>query len=182
MMSSYNSYYQKENYFGNPYPELLEYFESIDRSKNILDLGCGQGRDSLALGRMGFNVIGIDISSVGIEQMNETAERENLLVRGYVSDLHEYQLVSHYDIVLLDSMFHFYKNDVELETSLLLRLLFELKSDGELVIIVQESPLRIKYMKKVINESEAVVRILHERSFIYKEYGGKFYMIVLKKE
>lgn len=45
-MSSYNDYYKKHNYFGKPYPELIEYFKSQDKELTVLDLGCGQERDT----------------------------------------------------------------------------------------------------------------------------------------
>lgn len=38
-----------------------------------MDLGCGQGRDVLFLGRIGYRVIDVDISDVGIQQLNLAA-------------------------------------------------------------------------------------------------------------
>jgi len=48
--SSYNQYDKKQNYFGNLYPGLVKYFESSPNKSTVLDLACGQGRDSLFLG------------------------------------------------------------------------------------------------------------------------------------
>lgn len=73
----YDKYYKKAHYFGDPYPGLQEFFKAYEPKGNLLDLGCGQGRDALFLGRLGYKVKGIDISQVGINQMNKAANEEN---------------------------------------------------------------------------------------------------------
>ena len=74
-------------------------------------MGCGQGRDVIAFGRMGFTVMGIDISDVGINQLNELAQKEKLAITTAVMDYKAYKNLFEYDIVLMNSMFHFYKNE-----------------------------------------------------------------------
>jgi len=48
-------------------PEIVETFKKAG-VKNVLDLGCGQGRHSLYLAENGMNVSGIDFSNAGVEQ------------------------------------------------------------------------------------------------------------------
>lgn len=180
-MTSYNEYYLQENYFGNPYPELLNYFKNLDKKLKVLDVGCGQGRDVIALGRLGFQVDGIDLSEVGIHQLNEVASKEGLNVKGVVGDLSECKNMGSYDIVLMNSMFHFYKKDIEKETQLLLRILHEIKINGRLVLIVQENSKRIKHIKDTIQMSTDSFIINLEESFIYKEFNSRFYMISVQK-
>ena len=74
MAVTYDKYYKTENLFGQPYPELLAFFTEYPKKGNVLDLGCGQGRDAIPLARLGFDVTGIDNSSVGIAQMNRIAK------------------------------------------------------------------------------------------------------------
>jgi SAM-dependent methyltransferase len=50
----YNKYYEKEAYFGKPYPGLVDYFMTYPERNVVLDLGCGQGRDAPFLGRIGY--------------------------------------------------------------------------------------------------------------------------------
>ena len=69
MTVSYDKYYQTKNLFGDPYPELIEFFTDHPEKGKVLDLGCGQGRDAIALARLGYSVTGIDNSQVGIDQM-----------------------------------------------------------------------------------------------------------------
>jgi len=72
---TYYKYYEAENLFGEPYPELIEFFAEYPRKRKVLDLGCGQGRDAIALARLGYSVTGIDNSRVGIDQMNEIGQK-----------------------------------------------------------------------------------------------------------
>ena len=97
--------------FGNPYPELIKFFTEHSKKGKVLDLGCGQGRDSIPLARHGYDVTGIDNSTVGIEQMNRIAETESLNLKGKVKDIFEFDNFAEYDFILLDSMFHFAKKD-----------------------------------------------------------------------
>jgi 2-polyprenyl-3-methyl-5-hydroxy-6-metoxy-1,4-benzoquinol methylase len=45
---------------------------------NIMDVGCGYGRDSIYFAKQGFNITGIDISSSGISLARAKAEQEKL--------------------------------------------------------------------------------------------------------
>ncbi|MCB0820944.1 MAG: methyltransferase domain-containing protein, partial [Bacteroidetes bacterium] len=82
MKSAYDKYYETEELFGEPYPELIEFFRTYSLKGKVLDLGCGQGRDSIAIARLGYEVTGIDNSRTGIEQMLEIAASENLNLKG----------------------------------------------------------------------------------------------------
>ena len=83
MKVQYDKYYQTENLFGRPYPELIEFYSNIKKKGKLLDLGYGQGRDSIALAKLGFTVTGIDYSKVGIEQLNKRIgvyDRQQILI------------------------------------------------------------------------------------------------------
>ncbi len=180
-MSVYNKYYKEQNYFGNPYPELIEYFNKMDRSLKVLDLGCGQGRDVLAIGNLGFSVLGVDVSEVGINQLNQVASRQELDVIGIVSDLDVFDQINQYDVVLMDSMFHFYKRDIKVETARLNRILKDIKVNGFVILIIQENQFRVNHLKNIIKDHQNEFNILEEIHLNYKEFNSEFYMIVIKK-
>jgi ubiquinone/menaquinone biosynthesis C-methylase UbiE len=54
--------------------------------KDVIDIGCGRGRNSLFLAREGFNVTGVDISKEALQILQETAKEGNLKIRTIVSD------------------------------------------------------------------------------------------------
>ena len=87
MSNPYNRHYRQESYFGQPYKGLVDFFEHYTNRNVVIDLGCGQGRDALFLGGIGYRVVGVDISDVGIEQLNKAAKQEKLQVEGVVGDI-----------------------------------------------------------------------------------------------
>ena len=180
-MAKYDKYYQEKQYFGNPYPELIQYISDYNRDLSVLDLGCGQGRDAIAIARLGFSVTGVDVSKVGIAQMMEVVNKESLDVTGKVSDMKDFSDMSNYNIVLMDSMFHFYKNDLEKETEFLNQIIESMKDHATIIIIVQDSKQRRHILKNIFNSSNHHCQINHEEAFIYKEFNSQFYMIVAKK-
>ena len=180
-MSVYDKYYKNEKYFGNPYPELLTYFKKLDKKLSILDIGCGQGRDAITLGRLGFRVVGLDLSEVGLDQMNEVSKQEKLEVVGHKKNLYEFDEINQYDVILLDSMFHFYKKDLDIESHLMNKFLSQLKMGGRMVIIVQYNKNRVSIIQNLINQSDYQFTYEHEEVFLYKEFNSRFYFISVRK-
>jgi len=177
----YDKYYKEKEYFGKPYKGLVEFFKNYKTKGYVLDLGCGQGKDALFLGRLGYEVKGIDNSKVRINQMTTIAKKENLKVNGEVRDIYDYPVTTEYDIVLLDSMLHFYKSDIEKETKLIKRISCELKVNGILANFMISGSKRESYLKKVLNNLEIEWEVLQEGYTNYPEADAKFHMYVIKK-
>lgn len=82
MKKHYDSLYSKnEKYWGDdPSPLSLLLFSHLYERKNLtlLDIGCGQGPDSIYFAKKGFNVTAIDISEIGLNHLNENASKINL--------------------------------------------------------------------------------------------------------
>ena len=188
MGKPYDKYYQTENLFGEPYPELMDIFSGYSERGRVLDLGCGQGRDAISLARIGFDVTGIDNSKVGIEQLKKIAKSENLSLTGIVADLFEFNKFSEYDFVLLDSMFHFTKKDRKKETDLIKRILSEVKSECLIVICIQDTGNKVEILNKTIEDGFRLNRH-SDKTFKYtfedKESGHKsetdYRMVVVEK-
>jgi tellurite methyltransferase len=115
-----------------------------------LDLGCGQGRDAIPLARMGFDVIAIDNSKVGIEQMNQIAKSENLQLKGVASDIFQFDSYAEFDFVLLDSMFHFQKNDKEKEVTFIKNIFTKIKTRCQVVFCIQDSSKNVEMLQDTI--------------------------------
>ena len=75
-----------ERLVADSYIWLNERLDSLPKGTRVLDIGCGAGGSSMELARRGFEVVGLDLSSVRIEQARKTAEAEGLSVEFVVGD------------------------------------------------------------------------------------------------
>ncbi len=67
--------------------------------RTLVDLGSGEGRDSIYFARHGYRVVGVDISSVGVRKAERRASRLGVNVRFRVGDLRTYRLSRRVDVV-----------------------------------------------------------------------------------
>jgi len=80
--------YDEEPYVQNTEAEVdfLEEQLDGDRSRRILDVGCGTGRHVLALGRRGYRGVGLDLSASFVRRGRAAARREGVPVSFLVGD------------------------------------------------------------------------------------------------
>lgn len=159
MPVDYDKYYQADDLFGEPYPELLEYFARRSSKGKVLDIGCGQGRDALAIARMGYEVTGMDHSKVGLKQMSEKAAKEQLSITATEADIYAYPHWDQYEILLLNSFFHFGKREKQKETALLIDIIKAIKKEAELIICIQRIGKKVEQLTTIISEVDLTERI-----------------------
>lgn len=186
MAVAYDKYYQDENLFGEPYKELIAFFNKYPKKGKILDLGCGQGRGSIPLAQLGFDVTGIDNSKVGIEQMNQIATTENLKLNGIIADIFEFENFEKYDFILLDSMFHFAKNDRIKETEFINKIITKISKGCLVVFCIQDTGNKVKILNDIIESKENVNLIENQKfKYVFENDGHKsesdYRMLVFKK-
>ena len=58
---------------GKPSWDVVEVLENRIHKGKVLDLGCGDGRNSLYAARLGYDVTAVDISEAGISKLNSLA-------------------------------------------------------------------------------------------------------------
>lgn len=189
-MADYDKYYQTENLFGDPYAELIEFFKNYEIKGKLIDIGCGQGRDAIALARLGYSVTGIDNSKVGIDQMIQISDSENLKIEGLVADIYGFDDYTDFDIVLLDSMFHFEKRDRHKETALINKIAKDLKNNGLICVCIQDTGSKVKILKNSLKNTKLDFEVVNDSSLIYKyedEESGhksesKYCMYIVRKK
>lgn len=186
MKTTYDTYYQTEDLFGKIYPELIKFFKNITKRGKLLDLGCGQGRDAVPLAELGYEVTGIDISKVGIEQMIKKGKDKNLNIRGIATDIYKYENFDEFDFILLNSMFHFEKNDKEKEINFIKKIIHNSKSGTIINFCIQNSGEKVNILNETI-ASQGILERINETDFIYEsEYDNEiikttYQMIAIKK-
>jgi len=178
----YDKHYRDQNYFGNSYPALKRFFEAHEPKGLVLDIGCGQGRDALMLGRLGYQVRGVDLSRVGINQMLEQAKSEGLDVRGDVADVGSYPITNDVDIILFDSFFHFYSRDKVYETAILKRMAKELRDGGIICNCMIKNPTAVRHLKQILYCISSEGTILFDGLINYPEFDAQFHMYIVRKK
>jgi len=84
------NYRETRDVFGaDPAPILERHVELVEDGLPILDVGCGQGRNSLFLARRGHAVHALDPSSEAIEQTRAAAETESLWISSQIGVLED---------------------------------------------------------------------------------------------
>jgi len=133
-------YQQQRNALGDPFAEVVAFFEHYDKSNaDVLDLGCGQGRDALMIARGGHHVIGVDWSRTGIAQLLEDAQAESLHIDGTVADISDYRPTGRFDVIVIDRTLHML--DVATRLEILARFCPAVRTGGYVLIADEKSNL-----------------------------------------
>lgn len=86
-----DTYKQTENVFGSKPEVILEKtIHKIDKTRPVLDIGIGQGRNSFYLAKEGFQVDGIDPSKVAIESVGNISQKEKFNIHAYPVKFQEF--------------------------------------------------------------------------------------------
>lgn len=126
-------YTESDRACGDPFEEMIRYAGGLAPGRRVLDLGCGQGRDALLFARLGHAVVGIDVSSVGIEQLRERAAREGLPIEARVGDVAGEDWGGTFDTVLLDRVLHMLRSD-DVRARVLRRAQASVRPGGHVVV------------------------------------------------
>ncbi|NME04929.1 class I SAM-dependent methyltransferase [Psychrobacillus sp. BL-248-WT-3] len=91
-----------------PDENLVQYVErNIFKQGNVLELGCGPGRNAIYLSNKGFAVDAVDISKETIQWATERAKKENIDVNFICQNIFELNIQEgSYDIVYDSGCFH----------------------------------------------------------------------------
>ncbi|WP_310620296.1 class I SAM-dependent methyltransferase [Flexibacterium corallicola] len=140
-MQKYDKIYGKNpDYFGHTSKQFTTIFSNLDfEAGTVLDLGAGQGRDALYLANRGHTVIAVDTSSVGLEQLKERVEANNLPIEIVHGDAQRYEPDTEVDAIVCDRFFHELPSNGRVKC--LQRLIGFLKPDGYMLIADDKSVL-----------------------------------------
>ncbi len=154
-----DTYAEKPEMFGHPYNELQDYFNNCPIKGNILDLGCGQGRDSIFLASLGYNVTAVDISTVGINQMLEKSRSQGLTIEGIVDDIQNVKLDKTFNVILFDMLLHGFEKHIQLE---LLEKYSNLLNKGGILCIVYPDDFDTEHFMSMLKSLSNDWKLLDE--------------------
>lgn len=101
-------YTQKELYWGNkPHALVVRLQKQLPKGSTVLDLGCGEGQNTIYLAKHGFTVTAVDISQVGIEKI---ASKKNIHIKTEVADILDHlKSPEKFDAIVCINILHFVK-------------------------------------------------------------------------
>ena len=204
-------YCKKEEYFHKKYniskthSEVIELYNLIknnnksDKIKNILDLGCGNGRNSLFLNSKEFNITSLDRNEDSIFNLNNIINQEHLSnIKTKTYDINSANIIESYDTVISTVVFMFLNPDkidtiienIQQKTNLNGYNLFVVAMDTEQFPCVMpfSSPFKENQLKNYYdNENWEIIKYNENPGELHKTdgYGNRiklqFATIVAKK-
>lgn len=95
--------------FGSePNKTIIEFENQLNKLGNVLDVGCGDGKNSLYLAKQGFsNIDAFDLSENAINKLERLARKNNININAWVDDLCNFRFKKAYDLIFSFGTLHF---------------------------------------------------------------------------
>lgn len=95
-----------------PNATIDEFQHLFEKSWSVLDVGCGDGKNSLYLSSLGYtDVEAFDLSESAIAKLNRLAASQNLSVTAWTQDLTQFTFGKRYDLVMSFGTLHFVEKE-----------------------------------------------------------------------
>jgi tellurite methyltransferase len=89
-----------------PTKDIEEFYPNLKERSEILDVGCGEGRNAIFLAKLGHTVDAFDLSEAGVVKATRIAESNQVEVNFFVCDLGAFEFEKDYDAVLSHGVLH----------------------------------------------------------------------------
>lgn len=111
MHTIYEDLYKQDEYYWSYVPsytclKVLEFMPPVKKLK-LLDIGCGEGRDSVFFARNGYDVTAFDLAESGVVKTKRLAEKLGVKVNVFQADINEYRLTEKFDILFSNGVLHY---------------------------------------------------------------------------
>jgi ubiquinone/menaquinone biosynthesis C-methylase UbiE len=127
----------------------------LSKGMKILDLGCGQGRMSIALAKKGFDVTGYDGSLQLLEEAKRRAASESLNIAFVLGDMRELDTAEQFDAVINIGTAFGYITDAAADQDILHRVERLLKPGGLFLQETENRDYKLRFLHNtwhVMNE------------------------------
>jgi len=156
LFENYAESYDKESYTQGTQGEVdfIEKEINFDKTKRILDMGCGTGRHAIELAKRGYNVTGIDLSESQLNRAIEKAKKENLTIDFLRADARTLDFNNEFDLVIMmcEGAFPLMETD-EMNFKILENAQKALKPKGKLILTTLNALFPLYHStEKFVNE------------------------------
>lgn len=103
LFDNYAETYDKESFTQGTIGEadFIEQEINFDKTKRILDIGCGTGRHSIELAKRGYQIVGVDLSASQLKRAKEKAKNEGVIVNFIRKDARKLDFKREFDLVIM---------------------------------------------------------------------------------
>lgn len=112
----YSEWYKSDDYYWGTAPSELciNILKIMPPTKplRVLDVGCGEGRNSVFFARCGYIVSAFDIAEAGVEKTKRLAEKTGVFVDAFRANIETYRLDKFYDIIFSSGALHYIKPEL----------------------------------------------------------------------
>jgi cyclopropane fatty-acyl-phospholipid synthase-like methyltransferase len=165
LINHWDEYYKRDNIpsFPSPFAEYVG--NRLDTKQTILEIGCGNGRDSKFFATQGHQVTGLDRSGEAIELCKKLYSCENLeFFFGTIAEIAKINKKK-FDLIYSRFVFHAMSLSKEIET---LKTSYQLlNKDGQFFIECRSINDPLSHKGKILSHTERVDG--HYRRFIILE-------------
>lgn len=129
------------NYDNQPYVtgtigevDFIEKEINYEKSKSILDIGCGTGRHSIELAKRGYNVTGFDLSDAQLNKARKKAAAAKVNINFFRQDSRTFSFSDKFDLAIMicEGSFSLMETD-EMNFAILENAYNALNPDGKLI-------------------------------------------------
>jgi tellurite methyltransferase len=111
MSKYYDDRYGAEEFYWGKRPSTMAriFFQKFppQDDQKLLDIGCGEGRDSIFFAQNGYQVTGFDASNEGIQKSMSRADELNLSIDFFQANINEYRLQDSYFAIFASGALHY---------------------------------------------------------------------------
>lgn len=167
MTVKYDAVYQEgKHILGAPFPQIVDFFNELENSElSVLDIGAGQGRDAVFIATQGHSVTAVDISEVGLRDLELEAQEKGLNIQCVLDSAETYVPTDPFDILLLDRTLHMLST--KNRTKCFKRLIGYVKSNG--YVVVADELSNLPALEQIIDADT------NNWSVLYKHNGFRFW-------
>jgi 2-polyprenyl-3-methyl-5-hydroxy-6-metoxy-1,4-benzoquinol methylase len=103
LFENYAESYEKESFTHGTIGEVgfIEQEINFDKTKTILDIGCGTGRHAIELAKRGYAVTGVDLSDAQLNNAKQKASEAGVKVNFFKKDARELDYQNSFDVVIM---------------------------------------------------------------------------------
>jgi tellurite methyltransferase len=95
-----------------PTSDVSEFWTLFPAGSRVLDVGCGEGRNSIFLAEKGFAVDALDISEAGVAKAARIAAERGVKINFMCEDLSEFVFEKCYDVILSHGVLHLCEKEI----------------------------------------------------------------------